>query len=121
MVPPMSKVRTRRYDACRGSARQRGYTRTWEKARHLFLMERPWCRMCMQEDKITSATVVDHIVPHRGDPGLFWSPDNWQSLCQHHHNSEKQRLERLGYVPGTDASGRPKDKHHPWNVQRRPE
>lgn len=25
---------------------------------------------------------VDHIVPHKGDPKLFWDRKNWQTLCQ---------------------------------------
>ena len=68
----------RRHDARRGSARERGYTKRWERARLLFLMQNPFCRMCEQEGppNITAATVVDHIVAHRGDPVLFWDPDN---------------------------------------------
>jgi 5-methylcytosine-specific restriction endonuclease McrA len=38
--------------------------------------------------------VVDHVVAHRGDHQKFWDPDNWQSLCQPHHDSAKQRQER---------------------------
>jgi 5-methylcytosine-specific restriction enzyme A len=30
---------------------------------------------------VASATVADHITPHKGDPVLFWDPDNLQSLC----------------------------------------
>jgi 5-methylcytosine-specific restriction protein A len=30
--------------------------------------------------------VVDHIIPHKGDKKLFWSRDNWQSLCLSCHN-----------------------------------
>jgi 5-methylcytosine-specific restriction endonuclease McrA len=37
---------------------------------------------------------VDHIIPHRGDDRLFWDRSNWQALCAHHHNSNKQRLDR---------------------------
>jgi 5-methylcytosine-specific restriction protein A len=40
------------------------------------------------------ASVVDHIKPHRGDRKLFWERSNWQPLCQHHHSSTKQRMER---------------------------
>jgi 5-methylcytosine-specific restriction endonuclease McrA len=38
--------------------------------------------------------VADHKVRHRGDPGLFWAPDNLQTLCTHCHNATKQAEER---------------------------
>jgi len=40
------------------------------------------------------ATVVDHIIPHRGDEALFNDRNNLQSLCAPCHNRRKQRLER---------------------------
>nr|WP_258536290.1 HNH endonuclease signature motif containing protein [Comamonas kerstersii] len=51
--------------------------------------------MCAAEGRVTVATVVDHIVPHRGDQSLFWRRSNWQSLCSTHHSKDKQRDERL--------------------------
>ena len=36
--------------------------------------------------RIEVATVVDHIMPHKGDNTLFWDRDNWQSLCKRFHN-----------------------------------
>ncbi len=57
--------------------------------------------MCEAEGKATAATVVDHIVPHKGDQALFWDTDNWQSLCVHHHASVKQREERRGAGGGS--------------------
>jgi 5-methylcytosine-specific restriction protein A len=36
---------------------------------------------CHEERRVTVATLVDHVVPHRGDPALFWDVENWQSLC----------------------------------------
>ena len=40
------------------------------------------------QNKITPATVVDHIVPHRGDKKLFWDQSNWQPLCKEHHDKK---------------------------------
>jgi len=40
---------------------------------------------CREKGKLTPATVVDHIVPHRGDPILFWDEKNWQPLCKDCH------------------------------------
>ena len=42
--------------------------------------------MCMEEGRYVKATVVDHIVPHRGDQKLFWDQSNWQALCKRHHD-----------------------------------
>lgn len=70
-------------------------TARWQKLRALQLHNHPLCVMCRPR-RLTIATVADHIEPHRGDPILFWDPDNLQSLCETHHNSDKQRIERGG-------------------------
>lgn len=98
----------------RGSAASRGYDSRWRKARAFYLQRHPLCRMCEQIGRITPATVVDHIVPHKGDPELFWDETNWQPLCKRHHDSTKQRAERRGHEVGCDASGIPLDPGHHW-------
>ena len=72
-------------DYRRGSAASRGYDSRWQKARLAFLKLHPLCVECAKEHKTTAATVVDHIVPHKGDKQLFWDVNNWQPLCDHHH------------------------------------
>lgn len=42
-------------------------------------------------DKTTAGTVVDHIIPHRGNYDLFWNQDNWQTLCKLHHDQKTAR------------------------------
>jgi len=42
------------------------------------------------------APVVDHIKPHRGDPDLFWDPDNLQSVSRKWHDTVKRSIERGG-------------------------
>ena len=86
------------------SSTERGYTWAWQKARVKFLREHPLCVMCEDEQKLTPATVVDHITPHRGDQKLFWDESNWQPLCAPHHDSDKQlweksRAERTKFTP----------------------
>ena len=76
------------HDALRGGAAARGYDAKWREARALFLRQHPLCVECLKENKITPATVVDHIIPHRGDKKLFWDQDNWQPLCKDHHDSK---------------------------------
>lgn len=77
----------------RMTSTRRGYGYKWQKAREQFLQEHPLCVMCQAEGRVTVATVVDHIVLHRGDPSLFWRRSNWQSLCATHHSRDKQRDE----------------------------
>ena len=75
-------------ESLRGSAAARGYGTKWREARKLYLPRHPLCVKCLEENKITPATVVDHIVPHRGDRKLFWDQDNWQPLCKEHHDKK---------------------------------
>ena len=62
------------------SAAARGYDRQWRKERAAFLARHPRCVGCGG-----AATVVDHIVPHRGDRQLFYDHGNWQALCASCH------------------------------------
>lgn len=75
---------------------ERGYNYRWQQARARHLREHPLCVMCLAEEHVTVATVVDHIEPHRGDEVKFWDESNWQSLCATHHSSVKQREEAKG-------------------------
>ena len=65
---------------------QRGYNSEWRRARALFLADHPICEECKREGKASAATVVDHIVPHKGNKALFWDESNWQALCKHCHD-----------------------------------
>ena len=50
--------------------------------------EHPLCAFCQAEGKVVPATVVDHIIPHRGDQRLFWDQTNWESLCKGCHDKK---------------------------------
>lgn len=41
-----------------------------------------------------NSPVADHIERHRGDPVLFFDPENLQTVSKAWHDSEKQRQER---------------------------
>ncbi|MBQ4266112.1 MAG: HNH endonuclease [Clostridia bacterium] len=73
-------------DRMRGNADSRGYDGRWRKARKHFQEKYPLCAKCMKNGKLTPATVVDHIIPHRGDQKLFWDEGNWQPLCKDCHD-----------------------------------
>jgi hypothetical protein len=81
------------------SSRQWRQTRAEQLRRHLD------CAMCTAEGKRVRASVADHAKPHPGDPRLFFDPANLASLCQHHHDADKQRFEGLGYVTGVGFAG----------------
>lgn len=82
------RERKARHDANRPSARARGYDSAWEKARAGFLAKHKDCAMCG-----APASIVDHIIPHKGDRALFWDRTNWQPLCVPCHSSRKQKQE----------------------------
>ena len=70
----------------RESAGARGYSRRWQAARARYLRKHPLCIICGNAGYIIPATVVDHIIPHRGDERLFWDEGNWQPLCKSCHD-----------------------------------
>lgn len=86
---PCERKRKAEADQRREGARARGYSSKWDLERAAFLKTHPKCARCP-----ASATVVDHKVPHRGDPKLFWDRSNWQPLCRACHDRWKQSMER---------------------------
>ena len=75
-------------DRLRGGAQARGYDKRWRRARAFFLKRHPLCAECQRQNQLTPATVVDHIIPHRGDKLLFWDEANWQPLCKACHDKK---------------------------------
>ena len=73
------------------SASKRGYTSKWQRASKAYLKEHLLCAKCMKNGRYTQATVVDHIIPHRGNSDLFWDKDNWQPLCKQCHDRKTGR------------------------------
>lgn len=60
--------------------------RRWRAARAIFLKQHPLCAECQDEGRIEAATVVDHVIPHKGDRRLFWDRTNWAACCKTHHD-----------------------------------
>jgi len=112
-------------DQQRGSAAARGYDSRWQKARRTFLAQHAHrCVGYAGKKSLVSgpsslvsspvclnpATIVDHIVPHRGNQALFWDSSNWQCLCKPCHDrktatedggfrgSSEQRVASSGHV-----------------------
>lgn len=87
-------------------------TKAWKQRRLYQLGLEPLCRFCMVIGNVTPATVADHMVPHRGDPDLFFNGE-LQSLCSSCHSSAKQREENGSYSGAADLDGYPLDPRHP--------
>lgn len=76
------------------TTKEKGYGRRWQKVSKLFLLKHPLCVRCKADGKLTAATVVDHIKPHRGDQKLFWDESNWQPLCKQCHDKKTMTEDR---------------------------
>jgi 5-methylcytosine-specific restriction protein A len=85
------QARQRTIDARRDPAMRRLYGARWAKASKAFRWAHPLCAECDRAGRLTPATVVDHVVPHRGDVAKFWDSDNWAALCKHHHDLKTAR------------------------------
>jgi 5-methylcytosine-specific restriction protein A len=90
----------RRRDVDRGTPTERGYTARWHKRAAAFRARYPLCgdrpaglapvrSQCRDAGRVTPGDAVDHVTPHRGDPGLFWDElNNWQTLCAACHSAK---------------------------------
>lgn len=63
-------------------------TARWKRLRKRQLSKEPLCGCCKSVGITESATIADHIDPHKGDYEKFFDPDNLQSLCVSCHNSK---------------------------------
>lgn len=95
---PISRPReqaNRDYDARRTAHKpwRRWYwSQRWRNIAKDHLAREPLCRMCAERGDVVPATHCDHVIPHHGDPALFWEGER-QSLCETCHNRDKQREE----------------------------
>lgn len=84
------------YDVVRAGKPWRKWykSRQWLALRAAQLYAAPLCRYCAERGEVVAASVADHVVPHRGDAGLFFDAANLQSLCKPCHDRVKQSEER---------------------------
>ena len=90
---PTRREQAKAHDDHRGSARERGYTNRWDKARKHYLLVHPLCVCCEAQGMVHPASVVDHIEPHKGDMVKFWDSANWQGLCAWCDKNIKRSIE----------------------------
>jgi 5-methylcytosine-specific restriction enzyme A len=70
---------------------ERGYTNRWAVASRMFRRENPLCCECLKYGVTKPSECVDHVVPHKCDPVLFWDRNNWQALCNRCHNRKSAK------------------------------
>ncbi|NRA88204.1 MAG: hypothetical protein HRU28_12620 [Rhizobiales bacterium] len=98
------RVSKKLYDDRRGNSTERGYDYKWQQASKGYRAKHPLYEFCERIGFTTLADVVDHIKPFKSydviagklvtDDELKWDRDNnWQGLCHHHHNKDKQAIE----------------------------
>ena len=89
-----AKVVKKQSEVKRESSTQRGYGYRWQQTSKGFLRSHPLCQCpdCLEGVKrLIAATVVDHIIPHKGDMTLFWNRDNWQAMSKACHDKKTAR------------------------------
>ncbi len=87
----------------RQTAHQRGYDYRWQQERKAFLARNPLCTTCEEvHGRITAATEVDHVIPHKGDKALFWDRMNWAPICRDCHQAKtaRENATRAALLPG---------------------
>lgn len=88
--PEHEEQAQKEYDKQRGSARQRGYDKAWEKARSSYLATHPLCEDCDKRGLVEPAVMVHHIKP-LSEGGKRLDPDNMQALCNRCHERQHGR------------------------------
>lgn len=88
-------------------------SKAWRNGRLVFLAQHPLCARCEAEGRITPATVVNHVKPHKGNVALFYDWNNWEAVCKPHHDRDIQSEERTGFSKAIGLDGWPTDARHP--------
>lgn len=87
-------VEKKQHDQVRRNSTERGYGYRWQKASKGFLRAHPLCQCpdCGEgRIRVLPSSVVDHIIPHRGDMALFWDSSNWQAMNKDCHDAKTAR------------------------------
>lgn len=74
-------------------------SKEWARLRHqCFIRDSYTCQrtgvLCIGKHPAPNSPVAHHKTPHRGDPKLFWSIDNLQTVSKEFHDSVIQAEER---------------------------
>src|SRR5215831_4332480 len=69
-------------------------------------------QLCLAAGRLTTATCIDHVEPHRDDYTKF-RLGRLERLCARCHSSTKAVIEQRGYDVAIGADGMPLDPKHP--------
>jgi 5-methylcytosine-specific restriction protein A len=74
-------------------------TKRWQELRlHVFVRDAYKCQrtgvLCLGRHPAPNSPVANHKVPHRGDPALFWDPDNVETVAKQVHDGLIQSEEQ---------------------------
>lgn len=74
-------------------------TARWQRLRgHILKRDMYTCQrtgiLLIGKHPAPNSPVANHKQPHRGDPVLFWDPDNIETIAKSVHDSEVQREEQ---------------------------
>ena len=77
-------------------------TQRWKDLRRaVWLRDAYTCQktvaVCVGRYPAPNSPAADHIIPHRGDPALFWDINNLQTVSKEYHDREKQKAERMSW------------------------
>lgn len=85
----LKAARNKRYDKARAADKEYKFYKSskWIKFRN-YIMQRDHylCQMCLQNNKLSDATVVHHIVPVRDNWELRLKENNVIAICDDCHN-----------------------------------
>jgi 5-methylcytosine-specific restriction endonuclease McrA len=90
----------------------------YRRRRRLYIKHNPLCVRCKEKGISVPATIVDHVVPHKGDLTLLLRGE-LQSLCDNCHSAGKQYEEHHGYRRDVGIDGWPIDERHPVHRSRK--
>lgn len=76
----------------------RFYDAEWAKQAREFKRLHPFCLGCAAIGERSATTIVDHVVPHRGDRAKFGDPNNRQPACDWHRSRRAQSTGPKGPV-----------------------
>lgn len=89
--PTFAAAKAAKAPEARGTRHERGYTARWYKVAKAYLRSHPLCVLCVEKDRITEATCVDHIdgLGPLGPRG--YDETNLRALCAPCHNARSAR------------------------------
>lgn len=99
-------------------------TAQWQRLRKLKLSRDPLCEPCKEIGRTVIANTVDHNHAISDGGPAFPALDELTSCCPPCHGAKTARGAEAGAIKsskprkGCDASGRPLDPNHPWNLPR---